>query len=433
MNILMMSNTYRPFVGGVEHSIEMFSTHLRQAGHRVVIVVPDSPGAPEVETDVIRMPAIQRLNGTDFSMELPIPGLLEAKLKEFCPDLVHSHHPFFMGDTALRVASRFQVPVVFTFHSFFEHYTHNVPGDSALLKRFVIALSAGYANLCDHVIAPSESVRDEIIRRGVDRPISVVPTGIDIAAFKTGDRDRFRNQEKLPPDAFVIGIISRIAAEKNIIFLATAAAEYLSRNACAHFFLVGQGPALDELRQIFESRGVAARLHELGTQQNKDLVDAYHALDLFVYASISETQGIVMGEAMAAGLAIVALDAPGVREMVQDKVTGRLLIDQSTDSFVNAITEFAGMPQADKDAWSRSARSAVERFSEEATVARLLDVYQSVLKDNFMHRQTEDSLWKEANRWFSKEWELIANMAHATGKAMESADTETKAPDTRPT
>lgn len=425
----MMSNTYRPFVGGIEHSIEMFSDRLRRAGHRVVIVVPDSPDAPEVETDVLRMPAIQQFNGTDFSMELPIPGLLETKLKKFRPDLVHSHHPFLMGDTALRVASRFQVPVVFTFHSFFEHYTHNVPGDSALLKRFVIALSTGYANLCDQVIAPSESVRDEIIHRGVDRPISVVPTGINISAFKTGDRKRFRNQEKIPPDAFVIGTISRIAAEKNIVFLANAASEYLSRNTRAHFFLVGQGPAVAEVKQIFDSRGVATRLHELGTLQNNDLVDAYHALDLFVYTSLSETQGIVMGEAMAAGLAIVALDAPGVREMVQDKVTGRLLIDRNIDSFVNAITEFTAMPQADKDACSHHARSAVERFSEEATFSLLLDVYQRALSGNSHHGQTQDSSWKEAKRWFATEWELLSNVAHATGKAMETIDTLASAPD----
>jgi len=418
MNILMMSNTYLPFVGGIERSIHMFTARLRRAGHRVVIVVPDSPDAPEEETDVIRMPAIQRFNGSDFSMELPIPGLLEAKLKDFRPDLVHSHHPYLIGDTALRVASRFEVPVVFTFHSFFEHYTHYVPGDSPLLKRFVVALSTGYANLCDQVIAPSESVRDEIIHRGVLRPITVVPTGIDVTVFKTGDRDRFRSGEAIPRDAFVIGIISRIAPEKNIDFLANAVSEYLSRDARAHFLLVGQGPSVDDVKQIFEGRGVLARLHTLGTLQNKDLIDAYHALDLFVYSSLSETQGIVLVEAMAAGVPVVALDAPGVREVVRDRVTGRLLPDENMELFVNAIAEFARMPQPDKEGFSHRACDAVVQFTEEVTAAKLIDVYQVALKASSLQRQTEDSPWHEAKRWFSKEWELISNMAHATGAAV---------------
>jgi 1,2-diacylglycerol 3-alpha-glucosyltransferase len=414
----MMSNTYRPFVGGVERSIEMFSDRLRRAGHRVVIVVPNSPNAPEGEPDILRMPAIQRFNGSDFSMELPIPGLLEARLKEFRPDLVHSHHPFLIGDTALRIASRFQVPVVFTFHSFYEHYTHNVPGDSQALKRFVIALSVGYANLCDQVIAPSESVRDEIISRGVQTPISVVPTGIDIAAFQNGDRERFRTRQHLPPGAFVIGLVSRIAPEKNITFLAVAVAEYVSQNPRAHFFLVGEGSSVEEVKQIFENRGVGARLHVLGTLQHKDLVDVYHAFDLFVYSSLSETQGIVLVEAMAAGLPIVALDAPGVREVVQDGITGRLLIDQNSQTFVNAIAQFAEMSASKKKGFSKHATGAIEQFSEEATTAKLLAVYQIALKGSYQHPQIEDSSWKEAKRWFGKEWKLIANMAHATGTAM---------------
>jgi 1,2-diacylglycerol 3-alpha-glucosyltransferase len=418
MDILMMSNTYLPFVGGVERSIEMFSGRLRQAGHRVVIVVPDTPDAPEDEPDILRMPAIQRFNGSDFSMEVPIPGLLEAKLKDFRPDIVHSHHPFLIGDTALRIASRFEVPVVFTFHSFYEHYTHNVPGDSQALKRFVIALSAGYANLCDQVIAPSESVRDEIIIRGVQAPISVVPTGIDIATFQTGDRERFRIQEHIPQGDFVLGLVSRIAPEKNIVFLAEAVSEHLCGNSHAHFFLVGEGSSVDDVKRIFETKGVGARLHVLGTLQHKDLVDAYHACDLFVYSSLSETQGIVLVEAMAAGLPIVALDAPGVREVVQDGITGRLLTDQTKQAFVEAVAEFAEMSENKRSDFSRHAIGAVKQFTEEATAAKLLNVYQVALQGNYQIRQTEDSSWKEAKRWFSTEWELITNMAHATTTAI---------------
>jgi glycosyltransferase involved in cell wall biosynthesis len=253
----------------------------------------------------------------------------------------------------------------------------------------------------------------------VQSPITVVPTGIDVAAFKNGDRNRFRGQEHIPDDAFVIGIVSRIAPEKNIAFLANAVSEHLSRNTKAHFFLVGQGSSVDEVKQVFESKGVGARLHALGTLQGNDLVDAYHALDLFVYSSLSETQGIVLVEALAAGLPIVALDAPGVREVVQDKVTGRLLAEPSIEAFVSAMAEFAEMRESARKGFRHRANSAVEQFSEEVTTSKLLNVYRAALKGSYTLRYKENSSWQEAKRWFGKEWELVSNMAHATGAAMK--------------
>ena len=142
MNVLLMSNTYTPFVGGVERSIRSLALGLRQEGHRAVVVAPTFPNMPANEHDVVRVPAIQRFNGTDFSVQLPVPGVLSRLLSEWRPDVIHSHHPYLIGDTAMRLAARFQCPIVFTFHTYYERYTHYVPGDSPALKRFVAALSA---------------------------------------------------------------------------------------------------------------------------------------------------------------------------------------------------------------------------------------------------------------------------------------------------
>src|SRR3982750_4419142 len=124
MRVVMMTNTYLPHVGGVARSVESFSTALRSAGHSVKVVAPDFPGEAENESDVIRVPAIQRFNGGVFSGRLPVPGLLTEPLDRFQPDLVHAHHPFLLGDTALRVASGRGLPLVFTHHTLYEEYTH---------------------------------------------------------------------------------------------------------------------------------------------------------------------------------------------------------------------------------------------------------------------------------------------------------------------
>src|SRR5436190_18296931 len=108
MNILMMTNTYKPILGGLEKSVEAFTKEFRQRGHRVIIVAPEFQDMPR-EEDVIRIPAIQNFNGSDFSIQLPIPGVLTEALGDFRPDIIHAHHPFFIGDTALRVASKYTV------------------------------------------------------------------------------------------------------------------------------------------------------------------------------------------------------------------------------------------------------------------------------------------------------------------------------------
>jgi glycosyltransferase involved in cell wall biosynthesis len=187
MNILMLTNTYAPHVGGVARSVEGFAGEFRKLGHRVVIAAPIFDGAPKEERDVIRFPAMQRFNGSDFSVPLPVPGKLSSALRKFPPAVVHSHHPFLLGDTALRVAAGRKIPIVFTHHTLYEKFTHYVPGDSAKMKRFIVELVTGYCNLCDGVIAPSRSVAELLRLRGVKTRIATIPTGVDLEAFGKGD------------------------------------------------------------------------------------------------------------------------------------------------------------------------------------------------------------------------------------------------------
>ena len=155
MNVVMMTNTFTPFVGGVSRSVAYFTQELREMGHRVIIVAPAFDDMPEVEEDVIRIPAIQHFNGSDFSVVLPIPGFLLAKLENVKPDIVHAHHPHLLGGAAVRLAGAFECPLVFTYHTMYEQYLHYVPAHAKKLRQFVTNLVTGYCNLCDFIIAPS--------------------------------------------------------------------------------------------------------------------------------------------------------------------------------------------------------------------------------------------------------------------------------------
>jgi glycosyltransferase involved in cell wall biosynthesis len=212
------------------------------------------------------------------------------------------------------------VPLVFTHHTLYEENVHYVPGNEEALKRFVIELSTGYANLADKVFAPSESVMELMQAHGVQSSIEVVPTGIDVKKFIHGDGQAVRKQHNIPADAFVVGHVGRLAPEKNLEFLAWAVANFLKSQPAAHFLVVGKGPSEEVIQQIILQEGLQDRFHMAGVLKGDDLINAYHAMDVFVFASQSETQGLVLTEAMAAGIPVVAVDAPGVREVVKEEL-----------------------------------------------------------------------------------------------------------------
>ncbi|MFW6147641.1 MAG: glycosyltransferase [Thermodesulfobacteriota bacterium] len=418
MNILMMTNTYKPFVGGVERSVEVFTEAYRKQGHRVIIVAPTFKNIPDNESDIIRVPAIQNFNGTDFSVQLPIPGVLSKALRGFKPDIVHSHHPYLIGDTAIRVAARFVSPLVLTFHTFYEQYTHYVPGNSPVLRRFVIALSTGFANLCNKVFAPSESVAKELLRRGVTASIKIIPTGVDVEFYSTGDKRRWRQRVGVPPDGFVVGFVSRIAPEKNMEFLTKAVAEFLQKSPQAHFFLIGKGPSENEVREAFQQRNLGDRVHSFGVLRGKELVDAYHAMDVFAFASHTETQGMVVAEAMAAGVPVVALDANGVREVVEDGNNGRLLPEEDIAAFSSALRWIMDLSEGERAALKENARNRAREFSKEHCARRALDCYTDLLDKGCVYGKAEDKPLDEIRRLITAEWDLILAKTRATGAAL---------------
>ena len=343
MNICMFTNTYLPHVGGVARSVSAFTEGLRKLGHRVLVVAPVFKGSSrsgETEEGVLRVPAIQNFNGSDFSVRLPLPFLIDDRVKAFNPDIVHSHHPFLLGDAALRTARSYHLPLIFTHHTLYEQYTHYVPFDSKAMKRFVIHLVTEYANLCDAVIAPSRSVARLLRDRGVTQSISEVPTGIDTAFFEAGDGSRFRQRHHIADDHLVIGHLGRLAGEKNLPYLARAVCRFLKGHSKACFLVAGKGDAEEDICRIFAEAGQMDKLIKIGILTGTDLADAYQAMDLFVFASKSETQGLVVAEAMAAATPVVALNASGVREVVQDGINGFLLRSNASETrFAEAMTE----------------------------------------------------------------------------------------------
>lgn len=418
MNILMVTNVFTPHVGGVAKSVRGFTDEIRRIGHRVLVVAPSFEGAPEREEDVIRVPAVQNFNGSDFAVPMPITGRIASALKTFSPEIVHSHHPFLLGDTALRVAASREVPAVFTHHTMYEEYTHYVPGDSPKLKRFVVDLATGYCNLCDAVVAPSETVAELLSRRGVGVRIEVIPTGVDLRVFESGGGGDCRWRSGIPEDAFVVGHVGRLAPEKNMEFLAEAVAAFLSRNANARFLLVGEGPSKRAMLAAFDASGLSGRIHTAGVLEHRELAAAYKAMDVFAFASLTETQGMVLAESMAAGVPVVAVDAPGAREVVRDRENGRLVPRAEGRAFVEALQWIADREPEERRRLAAGAARTASGVSMPRMAAKLLALYESLAVTRRAPKAIEASPWTSARKLIEEEWKILRNIAHAAGEAV---------------
>jgi glycosyltransferase involved in cell wall biosynthesis len=424
MKICMMTNTYLPHVGGVARSTSTFAEEYRKLKHKVLVIAPEFEGKPLTKRAaalVERVPAIQKFNGSDFSVRLPLATGLSDRLDAFSADIIHAHHPFLLGDTALRIGANKNVPVIFTHHTRYEDYTHYVPFDSPTLKEIAINLSTEFANLCDGVIAPSESIAKLIKRRGVKTPIAVVPTGIDTKAFAAGNGARFRRKYKIPAKAFVIGHVGRLAPEKNLGYLTRAVAQFLKTMPSARFLVVGGGPSEDEMKKICAERGVAKQLILTGKHTGRSLHDAYRAMDVFAFASFSETQGMVLAEAMAAGLPAVALNASGVREVVRHGENGFLLPARTpAQTFAKHLTKLHDEPVLRKK-FVRAAYATAKEFSQEHCAKLALEFYEKIRRATRRERlvTSANPLGTLLDR-VAIEWNLLAQKAQSVITALSS-------------
>jgi 1,2-diacylglycerol 3-alpha-glucosyltransferase len=417
MRIAMFTNTYLPHVGGVARSVNTLEEACRRQGHEVKVIAPQFDGAVK-SPDVLRVPAIQHFNGSDFSVRVPLPNVIRDFVEDFGPDIIHSHHPFLLGDAALRESWKMQAPILFTHHTLYERYTHYVPLDSPALKRMAIQLATEYCNLCDRVIAPSESIAKLLRDREVTVPITTIPTGIDTAAFASGDGQAFRRKAGIPESARVIGHVGRLAKEKNLVFLAEAVAPQLKKDPEAVFLLVGDGDAREEITKIL-SRGCGeGRVFAVGKKSGKDLTGAYAAMDWFVFASQTETQGIVLAEAMAAGNPVVALDGPGVREILKDGESGLLLPGDAKLPEYGAALERLMTDENLSRRCAENARRIAEEYQTDRCANRMIECYKETIARHDRLADEDPMPWDRFIEGIGVEWDLLSAKVSAAAAAV---------------
>lgn len=392
MRVLMATNTYLPHVGGVANAVDRMVRSLRQLGHEVIVIAPgDSLTAP-IHADrqgVIRVPALPSVAGSDFTLPLPTSERLNDVIAAFDPHIIHAHHQFSLGKAALNAARKLGKPIVVTVHTFLENMTGSfkVPIKMSLTAKIAKEAAAFlgastlpifFENSCDAVLAPTESAARLLRERGVVTPIYITPSGIDVGIYASPNGAPVRKRHVIDPNAFVVGHVGRLSKEKNLSFLAKGMAMFLAARGDARAIVVGNGPCSGEMAAIFKAHRVASRVRWLGVQRGQALADAYGAMDVFAFASVIETQGLVLAEAMAAGAPVIALDGPGTRDIIRSGVNGQLVTKLSPEAFAEALLEWSRLPRQEAQRRRQAARETGASYALELTTKRLVAVYEQV-------------------------------------------------------
>ncbi len=412
----MFTNTYLPHVGGVARSVDTLCSGLRRRGHKVLVIAPTFKGHEEDTPGVMRVPALKHMGNSDYSMPIPLSRSIQDEIDAFGPDIVHSHHPFLLGHTALRVAATCGVPLVYTYHTRYDIYVRQFVDSQRLWPDLVRNLANGYANLADAIIAPSQSMKDLLLRQEVRSPISVIPTGIDTERFAKGNCAGNHKRPGLTKEDVVVGHLGRLTAEKNLDFLFAAAVRFLEENPKAQFIFAGDGPMRAEMTARLDKDPVRPRMHFLGPKEGDDVVAFYSAIDVFAFASISETQGLVVAEALASGVPVVALDASGVRDALRHCASCvQLGADASPEAFAAALFGFAGRStdQIEKD--RIAARAGAEPYSIAAMLENVEALYAQVSEVARSEDQQRRSEWERILEGLAAEVDMLENLFRAVG------------------
>jgi 1,2-diacylglycerol 3-alpha-glucosyltransferase len=343
---------------------------------------------------------------------------LIPQIAAFQPDVVHAHHPFLLGTSGQAIASAQNVPLVYTHHTRYSVYIETKTNWPRAIEDAIIELVINYCGLCDTVIAPSEGIRHMLREAGVSRPIEVLPTGVDCERFVGGDGVAARRRLGIPENAFVIGHVGRLAPEKNCQFLAQATGEFLRVSPEAWLLIVGTGSEMEGMREVLQGLGVIDRVCFAGLMQDQELVDAYSAMNVFAFASHSETQGMVLTEAMAAGLLVVAVRGTGVNDLIQHEKNGWVVAGDNVEQFVTCLKEAQQLTGECESRTRAAIRATVEENTMRRCAERLVEIYQHAIDKHREARSSEDpSHWDAMLRTWAAAWDRWVMRAKAVRAA----------------
>ncbi len=322
MRILMISDVYFPRINGVSTSIQTFALELQKMGHEVILIAPEYREPHEEPFEIIRITARKiPMDPEDRLMSYRAIKRMVPALKEREIDLIHIQTPFVAHYAGIHLARQLGIKAIETYHTFFEEYLDKyIPQlPSALLHFVARRFSSRQCNAVDAMVSPSNAMLQVLRSYGVTTPAQVIPTGIRMEQFTGGDGDHFREHHDIPSEQPLLLFVGRVALEKNIPFLIKTMEHVVREIPDALLLITGEGPAQETLQKQVDELGISRHIRFMGyLNRNGELENCYSAADLFIFASNTETQGLVLLESMAMGTPVVSTAVMGTREVLVD-------------------------------------------------------------------------------------------------------------------
>ena len=394
MKIAMMTNSYKPFVAGVPVSVERLTEGLRRIGHEVVVFAP-SYDTQEEEQDVVRYGSLLRNVAGGFSVPNSLDPIIEERFREEDFDVIHVHHPMMMGETARYLSKRYEVPLVFTYHTRYEQYLHYVglSGFGRLMPSYIRHCTTP----CDLVIAPTPLMKEYLEEISVKPPVSVLPTGLPMDSFLPDEEKAAQIRRMyLRGRKHLFVSVSRLAKEKNVEFLIRSVKLIKERRGSDFkLLLVGDGPERKHLQRLAEELGVQEEIVFVGAVPNEEIRNYCHAADLFLFASRSETQGIVLIESMAAGTPVLAVRATGTEDVVICGENG-YMTNVSEIEFSEKLMDI--LEKKELQILTEGAKKTAENYRSDLIAAKAEKIYMEAIR-----RRAR----KEEERHFRKRGDVV--------------------------
>jgi glycosyltransferase involved in cell wall biosynthesis len=377
MNIAMLTDTYFPQVNGVSTSVYLFRKNLEKLGHRIYIV---SPVGPKGDPYFFKVKGFRTMQQKDQKIALPDAKHLLQFLEDNQITHIHSHSPLSMGWTALWLQKRYGYVHFHTYHTLLVEYRHYMPRLFRPSRKLTQEFSKWFCSEVDCVIAPTTEMKKELEGYGLKKEIQVIPTGIDTDLFQTAQMVDLRKLYHLPKDAFISLFAGRMAKEKNITFLFEVTERLVRSGAPFYLVLVGNGPYYEELVEIVRKKKLNDRIIFAGEMPRTQLAGYYRSADCFSFASTSETQGLVVLEALAAGLPVIAVAQKGVKNVLKNGEGCFLTDTPDAAFFTEQITQLMKKPELRETASAEAVAYIKKNWSINLFAEKVSELYKKYQK-----------------------------------------------------
>lgn len=384
MHIAQFTNTYLPVINGVVRSVSAFKKALASLGNNVFVFAQQQNDYEDEEAFIFRYPSLPLPLSIEIPAVIPISPFIDRLMPSLKPEVIHTHHPVLLGQAAANKAHELNLPLVFTFHTQYREYTHYVPFPQEIVQDFlkdtIYKWLKDFMRRCQHIVVPSESMRNILVEDyGLVGPYTIIPTGIDMEPFQTVDGEAMREKHGWGQDRVMISI-GRLAKEKNWDLLLRATAISLNNHPNLRLVLLGDGPERRDLEDTAVELEISDRVDFVGEVPFEEVPSYLKAADFFGFASTTETQGLVTMEALAAQLPVVAVNASGTRDIVQNEVQG-LLVEEDPQALAKGIDSLLSDDKL-YNKFRDAAQSRAKKFDMNTLAKNLIKIYEQAIQDN---------------------------------------------------